>query len=80
MIFVDSGILRKSLSNICSCRNPVQNCISVKELKQLFKLKVYIFRSFVAADVDFDGKVSVEEFDGMIEAAAALPRSEYRSP
>jgi hypothetical protein len=31
-------------------------------------------RSFVAADVDLDGKVSVEEFDGMIEAAAALPR------
>ena len=32
------------------------------------------FRSFVAADVDLDGKVSVEEFDSMIEAAAALPR------
>ena len=32
------------------------------------------FRAFVAADVDFDGKVSVEEFDSMIEAAAALPR------
>ena len=31
-------------------------------------------RSFVRADVDFDGKVSVEEFDSMIEAAAALPR------
>lgn len=31
-------------------------------------------RAFVAADVDFDGKVSVEEFDSMIEAAAALPR------
>ena len=28
----------------------------------------------MTADVDFDGKVSVEEFDGMIEAAAALPR------
>ena len=27
----------------------------------------------MTADVDFDGKVSVEEFDGMIEAAAALP-------
>ena len=26
------------------------------------------FRAFVTADVDFDGKVSVEEFDGMIEA------------
>jgi hypothetical protein len=33
-----------------------------------------LFRAFVAADVDFDGKVSVEEFDSMIEAAAALPR------
>ncbi len=28
----------------------------------------------MAADVDLDGKVSVEEFDSMIEAAAALPR------
>jgi Ca2+-binding EF-hand superfamily protein len=33
-----------------------------------------LLRAFVTADVDFDGKVSVEEFDGMIEAAAALPR------
>ena len=33
-----------------------------------------IFRSFVSADVDYDGVVSIEEFDGMIEAAAALPR------
>lgn len=33
-----------------------------------------LLRSFVAADVDLDGKVSVEEFDSMIEAAAALPR------
>ncbi|XP_023332057.1 uncharacterized protein LOC111704149 [Eurytemora carolleeae] len=33
-----------------------------------------LLRSFVAADVDFDGKVSVDEFDSMIEAAAALLR------
>jgi len=33
-----------------------------------------LLRSFVAADVDFDGKVDGSEFDGMIEAAAALPR------
>ena len=33
-----------------------------------------MFRSFVSADVDYDGVVSIEEFDGMIEAAAALPR------
>jgi len=33
-----------------------------------------LLRAFVTADVDFDGVVSVEEFDGMIEAAAALPR------
>jgi len=33
-----------------------------------------LLRSFVAADVDYDGKVSVDEFDGMIEAAACLPR------
>ena len=34
----------------------------------------FYFRAFVNADADFDGAVSVEEFDGMIEAAAALPR------
>jgi len=33
-----------------------------------------LLRSFVAADVDLDGKVDGSEFDGMIEAAAALPR------
>eukprot|EP00092_Neocalanus_flemingeri_P019209 GFUD01020808.1.p1 GENE.GFUD01020808.1~~GFUD01020808.1.p1 ORF type:complete len:226 (-),score=81.07 GFUD01020808.1:243-920(-) len=33
-----------------------------------------LLRSFVSADVDFDGKVDGEEFNGMIEAAAALPR------
>jgi len=33
-----------------------------------------LLRAFVAADVDFDGKVSNDEFDGMIEAAAVLPR------
>jgi len=33
-----------------------------------------LLRAFVNADADFDGAVSVEEFDGMIEAAAALPR------
>ncbi len=35
---------------------------------------MFVSRAFVTADVDFDGVVSVEEFDGMIEAAAALPR------
>jgi hypothetical protein len=39
-----------------------------------FKLNHPDVRSCVAADVDLDGKVSVEEFDSMIEAAAALPR------
>jgi len=33
-----------------------------------------LLRSFVAADVDLDGKVDGSEFAGMIEAAAALPR------
>jgi len=33
-----------------------------------------LLRSFVSADVDYDGKVDGSEFDGMIEAAAALPR------
>ena len=32
------------------------------------------FRSFTAADTDYDGQVSFEEFHHMIEAAGALPR------
>ncbi len=42
-------------------------------------VKIGLPRSFVAADVDLDGKVSVEEFDSMIEAAAALPRYIFSS-
>ena len=33
-----------------------------------------LLRSFIAADVDFDGKVDAGEFTGMIESAAALLR------
>jgi len=33
-----------------------------------------LLRAFVSADVDFDGKIGVEEFDQMIENAASLPR------
>jgi len=33
-----------------------------------------LLRAFVAADVDFDGKIGMEEFDVMIESAASLPR------
>ena len=31
-------------------------------------------RSFIVADVDYDGRIGLEEFDAMIEAAASLPR------
>jgi len=33
-----------------------------------------LLRSFVAADIDFDGQVSEDEFEGMINAAAAFPK------
>merc|ERR1712080_151723 len=33
-----------------------------------------LLRAFITADCDFDGQVSEEEFGGMIEAAAALPK------
>eukprot|EP00092_Neocalanus_flemingeri_P001991 GFUD01002124.1.p1 GENE.GFUD01002124.1~~GFUD01002124.1.p1 ORF type:complete len:224 (+),score=63.59 GFUD01002124.1:123-794(+) len=32
-----------------------------------------LLRAFVAADIDFDGQVSEDEFEGMIAAAAAFP-------
>merc|ERR1712050_30462 len=33
-----------------------------------------LLRAFITADCDFDGQVSEEEFGGMIDAAAALPK------
>jgi len=33
-----------------------------------------LLRAFISADCDFDGQVSEEEFSGMINAAAALPK------
>eukprot|EP00090_Calanus_glacialis_P010938 TRINITY_DN19416_c0_g1_i1.p1 TRINITY_DN19416_c0_g1~~TRINITY_DN19416_c0_g1_i1.p1 ORF type:complete len:240 (-),score=83.69 TRINITY_DN19416_c0_g1_i1:198-917(-) len=33
-----------------------------------------LLRAFAVADTDYDGQVSIEEFESMIEAAAALPR------
>jgi len=48
--------------------------LSSTENDAYIELYNQLLRSFIAADVDFDGKVSVEEFDGMIEAAAALPK------
>merc|ERR1712215_163384 len=33
-----------------------------------------LLRAFVAADIDFDGQVSEDEFEGMINAAAAFPK------
>ena len=38
------------------------------------RLTSFIRRAFVAADIDFDGKVSEDEFSSMIDAAAALPK------
>jgi len=33
-----------------------------------------LLRAFVTADIDFDGQVSEDEFEGMINAAAAFPK------
>merc|ERR1712037_17669 len=33
-----------------------------------------LLRSFAIADTDYDGQVSIEEFQYMIEAAASLPK------
>jgi len=48
--------------------------LSSTENDAYIELYNFLVRAFVHADVDFDGIVSVEEFDGMLEAAAALPR------
>ena len=34
----------------------------------------FVFRAFISADKDFDGKVDEGEFEGMISAAAAFPQ------
>ena len=38
------------------------------------ELSNFLTRCFVRADTDFDGKVFIDQFDGLIEEAAALPR------
>ena len=37
-------------------------------------LKDFPSRAFISADIDLDGKVSEDEFEGMINAAAAFPQ------
>ena len=37
-------------------------------------MEVFVFRAFISADKDFDGKVDEGEFEGMISAAAAFPQ------
>merc|ERR1712226_933133 len=49
-----------------ACENQSNDCY--------IELYNILLRAFVTADVDFDGKVSEQEFGGMISAAAALPK------
>merc|ERR1712226_984559 len=49
-----------------ACENQSNDCY--------IELYNILLRAFVTADVDFDGKVSEQEFGGMIAAAAALPK------
>ena len=37
-------------------------------------MRFFVFRAFISADKDFDGKVDEGEFEGMISAAAAFPQ------
>ena len=34
---------------------------------------LFVFRSFAIADTDYDGQVSIEEFQPMLDSASALP-------
>ena len=38
------------------------------------ELSNFLTRCFIRADTDFDGKVFIDQFDGLVEEAAALPR------
>jgi len=49
-----------------ACENQSNDCY--------IELYNILLRAFVSADCDFDGKVSEQEFGGMIAAAAALPK------
>ena len=44
------------------------------------ELSNFLMRCFIRADTDFDGKVFIDQFDDLIEQAAALPRKYGLAP
>merc|ERR1712119_84690 len=49
-----------------ACEDPFNDCY--------IELYNILLRAFVTADIDFDGQVSEDEFEGMISAAAEFPK------
>mmetsp|Transcript_26835 Transcript_26835/g.73795 ORF Transcript_26835/g.73795 Transcript_26835/m.73795 type:complete len:612 (-) Transcript_26835:174-2009(-) len=45
-----------------------------KESPEYKELHHYLLQCFVECDLDFDGLIKVEDFDGLVERAGALPR------
>jgi hypothetical protein len=45
-----------------------------RKSNEFVELYQFLLGCFVRADANLDGQVTVDEFDGMIEVAAALPR------
>merc|ERR1712168_1797051 len=52
----------------------VQRAVEDQSNDCYIELYNILLRAFVSADADFDGQVSLDEFGGMISAAAALPK------
>merc|ERR1712130_420087 len=52
----------------------MQRAVEDQQNDCYIKLYNLLLRAFVSADADFDGQVSLDEFGGMISAAAALPK------
>lgn len=58
----------------------VRKAISDRRSDEFVELYNHLLRCFSNADTDHDGKVSVAEFDHMVEDAAALPRAHGYAP
>merc|ERR1719396_149888 len=41
------------------------------EYRELYQ---FLLKCFTQADIDFDGRITPEDFDSMVDAAASLPR------
>ena len=52
----------------------IRYAMSDEKTDAFSELSNFLTTCFIRADTDFDGKVFIDQFDDLVEAAAALPR------